>query len=259
MDLLLVKALVAGWAIAVLAGPMGSFVVWQRMAYFGDTLAHSALLGVGLSLILQSDLSTTVLFSSALIAVFLAQLATKTRMAMDTLLGISSHAALAAGVILINLSDSPQVDWTAYLFGDLLALSWSELQWIALLAVSVLLCLTFFWKPLVSIAVDAELAKVEGVNVTGLQTLLLVLIALTVASAMQLVGVLLITALLIIPAATARQWAQTPLQMALIASAIGVTAVTGGLFISYYIDVSAGPAVVVLAFALFLLSLPFKR
>jgi zinc transport system permease protein len=254
MDPILLKALLAGWAIAILAGPMGCFIVWQRMAYFGDTLAHSALLGIGVSLIIESSPTITVLLSSSLIAAALAWLSIKRGLALDTLLGITAHSALAIGILLINLSGSPSVDWLAWLFGDLLALTWAQLTQIAVLVAVVLITLGFFWQRLLSIAVDPELARVEGLPVSALQTLLLVLIAITVATAMQLVGVLLITALLIIPAATARHWAGSPTQMAVIAGVAGLIAVTGGLGASYFYDLSAGPAIVTLAFILFLLS-----
>lgn len=255
MDPILLKALLAAWAIALLAGPMGCFIVWQRMAYFGDTLAHSALLGIGLSLMLDTTPTLTVLSSSVLIAAILSWLSLQRGIALDTLLGITAHSALAIGILLINLSSSPSIDWLAWLFGDLLTLSWQQLQHIGALALVVIACLWRYWRQLLSIAVDPELARVEGLPVTRLQTLLLVLIAVTVATAMQLVGVLLITALLIIPAASARPWANSPTQMALLASTLGFCAVTGGLAASYYYDLSAGPAIVTLAFVLFLLSL----
>lgn len=251
----LLYALLAGYGVAALAGPLGCFVIWRRMAYFGDTLSHSALLGVSLGLLLDIDLNLAVIFSCLLLAVILTGLQNKRHMASDTLLGILAHSSLSLGLVAVSFANNVRVDMMAYLFGDLLAVSPGDLLWIYGGGTLVLAALLWLWRPLLAMAVHAELAQVEGVPVQRVRLALTLLMALVIAVAMKIVGVLLITSLLIIPAATAQRFARTPEQMALIASLAGMLGVSGGLAASWYLDTPAGPSVVVSCFVLFLVSL----
>lgn len=259
MEDLLIRATMAGLLVALLAGPLGCFVVWQRLAYFGDTLAHSALLGVALSLLLHLPIAPGVLVLALLMAGALSYLHSNNDLAMDTILGMLAHVSLASGVLLLGLLSETHIDWLAWLFGDLLAVSWNGVIAMAGVTAVVLLCLGLCWKKFVLIAVDAEIAEVDGVNVGLYRTLLLLLMAATIATAIQVVGVLLVTALLIIPATAARNLASSPGSMAVYAIAIGALATLGGLAASYNFDVSVGPAIVVIAFGFFLLSLALRR
>lgn len=254
MEELILRALSAGLLVAVITGPMGCFVIWQRMAYFGDTLAHSALLGIALSLLLAIDTNLTVLVGGICIALLLAWTESSSRIPLDTVLGMVAHVALAGGVILMGLTQQGQIDWLAYLFGDLLAVSWREVIQTALLGGVVLTTVVVCWRKFVALAVDRDLAQAEGLAVRRYQTLLLVLMAITATTAMQIVGVLLVTALLIIPAAAARQLASTPSQMAVYASIIGCLGVLAGVAASYFADIATGPAIVVASFAIYLLA-----
>ncbi len=248
---LLIWPWIGGLIIAFTTGPLGSFVVWRRMAYFGDTLAHAALLGVALGWIFQLNLTLAVVLFCLLLAVLLSTLMYQRIIAADTLLGILSHSSLAIGLVIISLFNDQPVDLMAMLFGDLLALTAEDMLWILSSSAVVLGLLAYFWKPLLNHTISPELAHVEGVNTSFMRTLLFVLIAMVIAIAMKVVGVLLITSLLIIPAASARRLAATPEQMAIWASLLGCVAVTGGVALSWFYDTPAGPSVVVVASALF--------
>lgn len=254
----LLYGLLAGLMIASISGPLGSFVVWQRLAYFGDTLAHSALLGVAISLWLAVDDQLTIIACCLGLALLLVYLQRKPQLATDSLLGILSHGSLALGLVAVALLNDVRMDLNAYLFGDLLAVNQQDLWVIAAVAVSLTLTLIKFWNALLNITVHPELAEVEGFKVERLRILLMMMIALLVAVSMKVIGVLLITALLIIPAAAARRFARSPEQMALTATVLGCISVGGGLGLSLTIDTPAGPSIVVTALGLFTLSLVFK-
>lgn len=204
MDDFLLRALAAGLGLAIIGGPLGVFVVWLRMAYFGDTLAHSALLGIALGLLLEVDLQLSVLVLALVIAIALLALQHRSKLATDTLLGILAHGSLAIGLVAISFRDDIRVDLLAYLFGDILAVGSGDVLWIwagSLLSLTVLILI---WRPLLNLSVHSELAAVEGVKVARVKLAFMLLVALVIAVAMKIVGVLLITALLIIPAAAAR-------------------------------------------------------
>lgn len=251
--------LLAGLFIAAIAGPLGTFVVWQRLAYFGDTLAHSALLGVALSLWLAIDIQLGIIICCLGLAVLLVFLQRKPHLATDSLLGILSHGSLAIGLVTVALIDDVRLDLNAYLFGDLLAVSQQDLLWIGLVALALAIILWRNWNDLLAITVHPELAKVEGLAVERLRLTLMLMIALLVAIAMKVIGVLLITALLIIPAAAGRKFVSSPEQMALVAILIGCASVIGGLGLSFTADTPAGPSIVLFAVALFISSTLFHK
>ena len=242
-----VRAVIAGLAIAAIAGPLGCFVVWRRMSYFGDTLAHSALLGIALAILMDVHMQLAIVVSCLVFSAILIGLEQRKQLATDTLLGILAHGTLAFGVLLLSLSNTVQVNLTAYLFGDLLTVQNSDLWWILGCSGLVAVLLLRFWSRFLSITVDAELSQVEGLPTGRLYALLVILVALLIAVAMKIVGVLLITALLIIPPAAARRIAGTPEQMAVIAAVIGCLSVALGLTLSWYEDTPAGPSIVAAA------------
>ena len=251
----LLYALLAGLALALVAGPLGSFVVWRRMAYFGDTLSHSALFGVAIGLLLDVQPALAVVVSSLLLALLLVTLQQRQPLASDTVLGILAHSILSLGLVMLSFMDSVRVDLMGYLFGDLLSVTGTDLAGILAGSTLVVLGLLWLWRPLLAMTVDEELARVEGIPVAGLRLALMLLIALVIGVAMKIVGVLLITSLLIIPAATAQRHARSPEQMALIATLLGMASVCVGLAMSWYLDTPAGPSIVVCAAAWFILSL----
>ena len=255
----LLHALLAGLALALVAGPLGSFVVWRRMAYFGDTLSHAALFGVAIGLLLDISPTLAVTVGCLLLALLLVTLQQRQPLASDTLLGILAHSTLSLGLVTLSFMPEVRIDLMSYLFGDLLAVSREDLYWIVAGSALVLLILVPLWRPLLAITVHDELARVEGLPVAAIRLALMLLIALVIAVAMKIVGVLLITSLLIIPAAAAQRHARTPEQMALGASLLGLLAVCGGLSLSWFQDTPAGPSIVVCAAALFLLSFLLRR
>lgn len=251
MDDFVFNALMAGIGVACIAGPLGSFIVWRRMAYFGDTLAHSSLLGVGLGLVTGISPAIGVPLVCIVVAFSLVILQRRKDLASDTLLGILSHGALAIGLVVIALSDI-RVDLNGYLFGDILAVGPTDIWIIYAIAAGVGGVMVFLWHPLVSATVHEELAHVEGVPVVRLRLIYMVLLAIVVAAAMKVVGILLVTSLLIIPAASVRGFSKSPEQMAIMASLSASLAVAGGLALSYQFDTPAGPSIVVAALGLFL-------
>ncbi len=256
---LLWPACLAGLMIAVVAGPLGSFIVWRRMAYFGDALAHSALLGAALGVLLHISINLTILLMCLGFAVCLVVLEQKKRLSIDTLLGILAHSALALGLVLISLSGVQSFNLHAFLFGDLLAIDKKTALMIVVYCLILVGILNRMWRPLLNVTVCEEIAFVEGYRVGLMKLILMALMAVAVALGMKIVGVLLITALLIIPAASARQISQTPEQMACFASMIGMTSVMIGLSFSYFADAPTGPSIVLAASLLFLLALLCKR
>ncbi len=243
----LLLAILAGVGVSLMTGPLGAFVIWRKLAYFGDTLAHAALLGAGIGLFLQIDPQIAVVATSVILALVLVVLQRTKSVASDTLLGILSHTALAAGLVCVNLLSDARIDLYALLFGDLLTVQIRDVIWIWLIAVAVLGMLYRFWQPLLLATLDEQLARVEGVAIEKMRILLVVLIALVIAFAMKVVGILLITALLIIPAAASRQVSRSPQGMAAGASLIGGCAVIIGLALSWYLDTPAGPGIVLVA------------
>lgn len=258
LDILL-PAWLAGMLLSLITAPLGAFVVWRKMAYFGDTLAHSALLGVALGIFLNINPYLAILILTLLLAVAMVWLESNTQYSVDTILGIIAHSCLSLGIVTVGLLENVRVDLMGYLFGDLLAVNMQDVLYISGGIALVLTALLRFWKPFISITVSAELAQVEGINVRRMRFLLMILTALTIALSMKFVGALIITSLLIIPAATARRFARTPENMAVIAVFISMIAVSLGLALSALYNTAAGPSVVIAASLLFVFSLVKKE
>jgi len=252
MDDFLVRALIGGAGVAAVAGPLGAFVVWRRMAFFGSTLSHSSLLGVALGFLLGVNLNAGIFAVCAVIALSLVAMQRRARLSDDTLLGILAHATLALGLIALAFMETQRVDLMSYLFGDVLATSTGDIAMIYVGGAVVIAAMAWLWRPLLSATVHEELASVEGVPVTAVNLGFMLLLAVVVALAMKVVGVLLVTSLIIIPAATARRLSRSPEQMAALAGVLGCAAVAGGLWASVAFDTPSGPSIVVAAFALFL-------
>lgn len=252
---LLLPGWFAGFLLALAAGPLGSFVVWRRMSYFGDTLAHASLLGVAFGLLLNISPFYAVIAITLLLSLLLVWLERRPQLAIDTLLGILAHSALSLGLVVVSLMSNVRVDLMAYLFGDLLSVTPTDLYTIGAGVAIVLAVLAFYWRSLLSMTISPELAQVDGVNIQRTKMVLMLVTALTIGVAMKFVGALIITSLLIIPAATARRFARSPEQMAGIAILVGILAVTAGLTFSAWYDTPAGPSVVLGASLMFMLSM----
>ncbi len=247
----LVRALIAGLLVAVTAAPLGCFVVWKRMAYFGDALSHSALLGIAMGLALQIPLHIAIVMVCAVFAVVMFGLQHRKSISNDTLLGILAHSMLAFGLVGIALMPGVRVNFHSVLFGDILSVKRDDLFWVAGGAIVVMGVLWMNWQKLLLATLSEDLAKAEGYHTGRLQALLLFALTITVALAIQIVGVLLVTAMLIIPAATARIFSRNPEFMAAMAALIGMISVGGGLYASLIVDVPTGPSIVAMLVSLF--------
>jgi|LNFM01.1.fsa_nt_gb zinc transport system permease protein len=251
----LLRALLAGLGIAIVAAPLGCLVVWRRMSYFGSTVAHAGLLGVALGIAFDIDLTLGVIVVSLAVGALLVMLERQPLLPVDSLLGILSHAALALGLIAAARLSGQRLDLMGYLFGDILAVTQLDLVWIYGGGAVVLGVIALYWRTLVAIAVHKELAAAEGHDTARAEAALIMLLAFIIAVAMKVVGVLLIVAFLIMPAAAARPFSATPEAMVLLAGGIGIVGTIGGLAVSTAWDVAAGPGVVVVLSAFCLASL----
>lgn len=255
LDDFFVRALLAGIGVALTTGPLGCFVVWRRLAYFGDTMAHAALLGVALAMLADIQVLLGVFAVTAVGAVLLVAAERRLNLSSDVLLGILAHGTLASGLVLAALTPDVRIDLMAYLFGDILAVDRMDLVAIYGGGILILAVLSRIWSPLLAATVSEELAAAEKLSPARARLVFMLLMAGVIAIAMKIVGILLITSLLVIPAATARRFASGPEQMALLAAAAGVVAVVGGLGGSLMVDAPAGPSVVVAALLIFLVSI----
>ncbi|PYE27077.1 zinc transport system permease protein [Rhizobium sp. PP-F2F-G38] len=255
LDDFFIRALIAGVGLAITVGPLGCFVVWRRMAYFGDTMAHSALLGVALSLLLDLNLMVSVFIVAAMVSLLLLALQKRGGLSTDALLGILSHSSLSIGLVIVAFMTWVRIDLVGFLFGDILAVSEADIDIVWGGGILVLMALVMLWRPLLAATVNPEIAEAEGLHPERSRLFFMLLMALVIAIAMKIVGILLITSLLIIPAATARRFSASPEIMAVFASLIGAVAVVGGLFGSLHFDTPSGPSIVVAAVVIFVLSL----
>lgn len=255
LDDFFTRALVAGIGFAIITGPLGAFVVWRRMAYLGDTMAHSALLGVAISLLLNINMMVGVIAAAFLVSVALLLLEKRGVFSSDALLGILSHSTLALGLVMVGFMSWVRIDLMALLFGDILAVSKGDIALIYGFGALILAGIAWAWRPLIAATVNVELAQAEGTHPQRARMLLMIFLAVLIAVAMKIVGILLITALLIIPAAASRRMSASPEQMVVIASIVGVVAVIGGLNLSMAYDTPSGPSIVVAALGIFLVSL----
>ena len=255
LDDFLVRAIIAGIGIALVTGPLGCFVVWRRLSFFGDTLAHSALLGVLLSISLNINVSLTIFVVSSLVALILLRLEKSTNLAGDSLLGLISHSSLAIGLVILGFLSFIRFDVLGVLFGDILSVNTNDLLFIWIGGGLILAVLYYIWRPLFASTVNYELAEAEGMNPERVNAIFTILLAALIAISIKMIGVLLITGLLIIPTAMARNLSNNPKQMVVLSIIGGLLSVFIGLYASFEINTASGPSIVVVALILFILSL----
>lgn len=257
-DSFLARAAIAGAGVAIAAAPLGCFVVWRRMAYFSDATAHASILGVALALTFDAPVFAGAMVVALLMALLISTLSGR-GMASDTALGVAAHSALAVGLVAVSLLPDVRIDIVAYLFGDILAVGRGDIAIIWGGATIVLGLLSWRWSALLTATLGSDLAHASGVDPRREQLILTLALAIVVAVAIKVVGALLIGALLLIPAATARRFAATPEAMALIASGIGIGSAALGVWISWIFDTPTGPTIVCVAAAAFIVSSVVKR
>jgi zinc transport system permease protein len=259
-DDFLFRAFVAGIGLAIITGPLGCFIVWRRLSYFGDTLAHSALLGVVIAYALSFNIILSVFIISGIISLSLLYLQKKTYLPNDALLGLLAHSVLAIGLVLLGLLTFIRIDLMGLLFGDILSVNFQDILIIWIGGAFVLLLLIKIWRPLFAGTVNLDLAKAEGLNPELANAIFTILIAAVIAISIKIVGILLITGLLILPASASRNLSSTPIQMAIIASIVGLISVVLGLFSSITWNTATGPTILSVALGVFVLTLlPWKK
>ncbi|QIE41250.1 hypothetical protein G5B39_04350 [Rhodobacteraceae bacterium SC52] len=258
LDDFLIRAALAGLGVALAAGPLGCFIVWRRMAYFGDATAHAALLGVALALAMSISIFAGVLAVALVLAVSVSALSARGA-PVDTLLGVFAHGGLAVGLVVVSLLPGARVDLMGLLLGDILAVGKVDLAVIWSGAVIVVGLLAWRWSGLLIATLNADLARASGVDARREDLILMLALALVVAVALKVVGALLISAMLIVPAATVRPFARTPEAMAVLAALCGAVATMGGIAMSYQFDTPTGPTIVATATALFVASSVLMR
>jgi zinc transport system permease protein len=259
LDDFLLRAVFAGLIMVVIAAPMGCLMVWQRLAFLSDTLGHAAVLGVGLGLLLQLEPIFGVLAVALVIVFSLSRVSSFNSALSETTLAIISHTGLAGGIILVGLLPGRAVNLEAILFGDLLATTSADLLNLLLTTVLLMVLLLRHWRAFVAVSVSREIAQAEGIEVRRIQFLMYIMIALLVAVMMKVMGVLLIAAMLVIPTSSARLFSRSPEQMVYISGLYGLFALGGGITSSFHFDWQTGPAIVVSATVLLLLTLAVTR
>ena len=250
-----IRALLAGLGIAIVTGPLGCFIIWRRLSYFGDTLAHSALLGVTLAYTLEFNIALSVFIISSFIALILIDLQKRTNLPGDALLGLLAHSSLAIGLVVIGFLSFIRFDIMGLLFGDILAVTVDDLLIIGIGGPLILLILKIIWKSLFASTVNYELAEAEGLKPDRAKAIFTILMAGVIAISIKMVGLLLITGMLIIPAAMARNVSSSPQSMVIYSILGGLLSVMLGLFVSLEFNTSSGPSIIAAALFLFILSL----
>ncbi|MGE4595268.1 MAG: metal ABC transporter permease [Gammaproteobacteria bacterium] len=254
MEDFIFRALAASLGVSVIAGSLGCFVIWKRLSYFSDSISHSALLGVALGLVSGLGVNFGLLIVGALFASLIVALQQKQFLSNDAILGIFSHIALSAGIVVLGFVGDRNTDYFAYLFGDILSITMQDLFWVYSVMVAVVGILIMNWKKLLLLTLNEELARAEGVSKIAYELLFMFLIAMAVSVSVRIVGVLLITSLLIIPPAIARVFSKSPPSMIFGSIVVSVIAVLLGLYSSIQYDIATGPAIVITLGIIFVLS-----
>ena len=259
-DDFIIRAFAAGIGLALITGPLGCFIIWRRLSYFGDTIAHSALLGVVIAYAMNFNLILAVFAVSCFIALSLLFLQKRTNLPDDALLGLLAHSVLAIGLVLLGILSFIRIDLMGLLFGDILSVNITDVLFVWIGGSIVLMVLILIWRPLFAATVNLELAKAEGLNADLANAIFTILIASVIAISIKIVGILLITGLLIIPAAASRNLSSTHTQMAIISSGIGLVSVVLGLQTSMIWNSPTGPTILTIALGVFILTLiPLKK
>ena len=259
-DDFIIRAFVAGIGLALITGPLGCFIIWRRLSYFGDTIAHSALLGVVIAYAMNFNLIIAVFAVSCFIALSLLFLQKRTNLPDDALLGLLAHSVLAIGLVLLGILSFIRIDLMGLLFGDILSVNITDVLFVWVGGSIVLIVLILIWRPLFAATVNLELAKAEGLNADLANAIFTILIASVIAISIKIVGILLITGLLIIPASASRNLSSTPIQMAIISSVIGLVSVVLGIQTSMIWNSPTGPTILAITLGVFILSLiPLKK
>lgn len=246
------RALLAGCFIGILCSTLGVFLVLRRLSLIGDGLAHVTFGSVAVGLLLRLEPMYAAVPLVLLSSLGILRLVEKARVYGDTAIGIVSSLGVATGIVLVSLSGGFNVDLFSYLFGSILSISRAEVITAVILSLLVILIVSLFYHDLVAIAFDEDCAKISGIRTRRLNTILILLTALTVVLAMKVVGIMLVSALLILPASAALQVAGGFRRSLLLAAAFAVFSVVSGIWISFLANVPTGGMIILVNFAIFL-------
>ncbi len=259
MDSFIINALLAGVGVAFISGLLGCFVIWRRMSYFGDSLGHSAILGVGAGILIGLNQNISIILVILLFSAMLTYMQSRNIFSNDSILGILAHGAMSFGVIMVSISHEPHFDLHSLLFGDILLVNKIGIISIIAVAIIIYIFIILNWKSLILATINRDLARSNNDNIMKMDMLLTICLAITKASCIKIIGVLLITSMLIIPAAAARQISSSPFAMAISSVVLALISVFIGILSSYHFDLPAGPAIVAASFMVFMCLLILKK
>jgi ABC-type Mn2+/Zn2+ transport system permease subunit len=249
------RALLASVMAGILCPFVGNFVVLRRMSFFSDAISHSAFAGIAVGAMLGADLSMSSVIVAILIALLIAFLSEKTTLSHDTVIGVAFSGAIATGMLVMGMLKGYRADLFAYLFGDILAITNNDLLLILAVTILTITSLLLFLKPFLQITFNRDLAKVEGINVRFFEYLLFLIIAVVITVSLKIVGIILVTSLLIVPAASAKNLASSMKRLFMLSSFFGVLAGIVGLIGSVYLDTPSGPTIVLVSIGIFFLTM----
>lgn len=258
MDDFLVRSLLMGAGFSILAGPLGAVMVWRRLSFLGDTVAHSALLGLAFALLCNVSSALMLTVVCLLFAIVLIFIPLRSKVSLDAILAILSHGSLALGLVVLAMLKQSTVMVSGFLFGDILVVTWEEVIGTFALAGVMVILLTCFWRPFLTTLISEDLATADQVRILWVKLAYAVTLGLAVGLLLKTIGVLLMTALLIIPATAARYIAQSPLQMMVLGSCLAMVSYGFGFWGSYAWDTPTAPSVVVTALGLVVLLRLYK-
>ncbi|XCE18450.1 iron chelate uptake ABC transporter family permease subunit [Candidatus Liberibacter asiaticus] len=254
-----IRALFSGIGIVLSTGPLGCFIIWQRIAYFGDTIAHSALLGVALSLIFQLPLTICIFMIATLTSLVLLQIQKNEALSSDAILGVITHSTISLALVILSFMKWVNTDLTSFLFGDILAVNTTDILLIWGIGFLNIMILFKIWNPLLATTVNYELAKAEGMQPEKIKLIFIMITSLMISVSIKFIGITLITSLLILPTVTARRFSTSPENMAILATIIGILGIIIGLYGSLIFDTPSGPSIIITSLFLFILSFFYKK
>ncbi|KAE9517600.1 High-affinity zinc uptake system membrane protein ZnuB [Candidatus Liberibacter asiaticus] len=254
-----IRALFSGIGIVLSTGPLGCFIIWQRIAYFGDTIAHSALLGVALSLIFQLPLTICIFMIATLTSLVLLQIQKNEALSSDAILGVITHSTISLALVILSFMKWVNTDLTSFLFGDILAVNTTDILLIWGIGFLNIMILFKIWKPLLATTVNYELAKAEGMQPEKIKLIFIMITSLMISVSIKFIGITLITSLLILPTVTARRFSTSPENMAILATIIGILGIIIGLYGSLIFDTPSGPSIIITSLVLVIVSFCYKK
>lgn len=243
--------ILASLLIPLLSAPMGCILIWRRMTFFGDTLAHASMLGAALAIVMQMAVIYGLIIVSLLMAVILTISQKDKSLSHDSWLGVISYGALAMGLLLLYGSGIRGIDPHQILIGDILTASWEDVGLIAMVAVCSGIFIYANWQQIILLTLDLDFAKAKQVNTQRVELLLMLTLSMAIAAILKIIGALLAPALLIFPAVTARKLANSPVKMIYVAIATGILMNCVGLFGSLHFDCPTGPAIILTGVIIF--------